>query len=178
MITLDLQGSKEAERLLQLAPKEVYRAGAAAINRTITKAKTKVSVAVRREYIAKAADIKAAIAIKRASSGNLRGEINITGEPLQLTKFKVTQPKRGPMKAKVLKKSSLKPVKGLFVVPNRGYLAHRTQKERFPLKSPYGPSIPQMAGRESVSGEITDFAEDFFQTRFQHEIEFRLGGLL
>lgn len=179
-IKLDEKNVQAAMAFLSNAPKEVERAASAAINRTITKLTKDTSVAVRRRYVAKAATVKKALDTKRASSGNLMGRLSATGSTLPLTAFRISKSQTGPMRVKVLQGSSPKPVKGLFSrrFPG-GYIGpmKRISRQPYPLKTPAGPSVPQMVGNENTLRELVPEAERTLNERFIHEVEFRMGRI-
>lgn len=179
-ISFDEKQVERAKKMLALAPKEADRAAAAAINRTLTHVPKEMAKSARERYIVKAASIKRSIKKKRANAGHLAGEILSAGSTMPLTSFKISGGKRGPMRVKVLRQGSPKPVKGLFV--NRfpkGYVGpmHRRQPARFPLKTPAGPSVPQMIGEGNVFQEWSEDAIDFLNKRFAHEVDFRFSKL-
>lgn len=182
MISIDAKNLEYAQRKLGGTPKQIEQAAANAINYTITKIKTQTSKSIRKNYLVSAKNIKGALDIKRASRSNLRGVLASRGSPLLLTAFKVSVNKRGPIKAKVRKQTRVKAVPGLFLgVSRKGYTGamQRTQrKARYPLRIPYGPSIPQMFGSEDVIGELTPLAEATLNKRFLHEVEYRFGKIL
>lgn len=179
-ISFDEKQVERAKKMLALAPKEADRAAAAAINRTLTHVPKEMAKSARERYIVKAASIKRSTKKKRANAGHLAGEILSAGSTMPPTSFKISGGKRGPMRVKVLRQGSPKPVKGLFV--NRfpkGYVGpmHRRQPARFPLKTPAGPSVPQMIGEGNVFQEWSEDAIDFLNKRFAHEVDFRFSKL-
>lgn len=179
MISIDTQNLLYARSLLGNAPKEIQKAAVNAINRTVTRLKTQVSKTIRKNYLINARDVKGTLNIRRASSAHLRGVIGSRGRPPLLTAFRVRANKRGPVKVQVRKGRSAKPVPGLFLGASRtGYVGamQRTQlKARYPLRIPYGPSVPQMFGSEEVIEELTPMAEDMLNERFLHEVEYRFN---
>lgn len=180
-IKFDENNMKMAAALLRMAPKEVRGAASAAINRTLTRIKTRSSVKVRERYLAKAQNIKGSFTTRKASSGALTGSAISRGAPLPLASFRVVPSRRGPVKAKVLKASRLKPVKGIFFGKfPKGYNGPmmRTGRTRFPLKTPYGPSVPGMIGNDQVVEGIGEDAQEFYNKRFAHEVEHRMAKLL
>lgn len=179
-VSFDEKLVDRAQKMLALAPKEADRAAAAAINRTLAHVPKEMAKSARERYIVKAGSVKKSIKKKRANAGHLAGEIISAGKTLPLTSFKISGGKRGPMRVKVLRAGSPKPVKGLFL--NRfpkGYVGHmqRRQPARFPLKTPAGPSIPQMIGKGNVFQEWSEDAVKFLNNRFSHEIDFRFSKL-
>lgn len=183
MISIDAKNLEYAQRRLGGAPKQIEQAAANAINYTITKIKTQTSKSIRKNYLVSAKKVKGALNIKRASRSKLRGVLASQGSPLLLTAFRISVNKRGgPLKAKVRKQSRVKAVPGLFLgVSRKGYtgvMQRAQRKARYPLRIPYGPSVPQMFGSENVIGELTPLAEATLNKRFLHEVEYRFGKIL
>lgn len=180
MIELDTKNLTYAQQMLANAPKQVRLAAVSAINRTVTKMRTQTSKTIRENYVVKAADIKSTLKIRRASSARMHGIIASRGRPLLLTAFRVRANKRGPVKVQVKKQTGAKSVPGMFLgTSRRGYTGamHRKQSARYPLRVPYGPSVPQMFGSRDVIGELTPMAEATLNERFLHEVEYRFGKL-
>ena len=180
-IQIDEKMLNTASTLLKIAPSEVKRASATAINRTITSLRKDASVEARKRYIVKAKQIKdAGMKPQRATVSKLRGVFRVSGGPLPVTAFKMSLRKQGPMRVKVLKSSGAKPVRGLFVRAfPKGYHGpmRRLGQHSYPLKTPGGPSVPQMIGHESVLERLLPKAEEKLTERLKHEIEFRLGRI-
>lgn len=176
MISIEAKNLEYAQQMLGGAPKQIEQAAANAINRTITKIKTQTSKSIRKNYLISAKNVKGTLNIKRASRSKLRGVLASRGRPVLLTAFRVRANKRGPVKVQVRKQSGAKAVPGLFLgVSRKGYTGamQRTQrKARYPLRIPYGPSVPQMFGSENVIGELTPLAEATLNERFLHEVEY------
>lgn len=181
MISIDAKNLEYAQQMLGGAPKQIEQAAANAINRTITKIKTQTSKSIRKNYLISAKNVKGTLNIKRASRSKLRGVLASRGRPVLLTAFRVRANKRGPVKVQVRKQSGAKAVPGLFLgVSRKGYTGamQRTQrKARYPLRIPYGPSVPQMFGSENVIGELTPLAEATLNERFLHEVEYRFSKM-
>lgn len=179
MISIDAKAIEKAKILLSSCPQQVKSAAASAINRTSTMSKTKVSKTIRKNYLIAAKDIKSTLSIKRASSTKLTGSISSIGRAPLITAFRVRSYKKGPVRVQVLKNSSPKPVRGLFIGTSlKGYVGAMQRKKlssRYPLRVPHGPSVPQMFSAERSMGEIEPFAEKTLNERFLHEVEYRLG---
>ena len=179
-ITLDEKNVQMAQAFLADAPLEVNRAMVAAINRTITKLKKDTAVTVRTRYVARSGDIKKSFSVERASGGKAVGRLRSKGPSLPLTAFRMSRPTRGPMRVKVLKSGSLKPVRGLFSrrFP-RGYVGpmRRVGRTPYPLRTPAGPSVPQMVGHDATMNVLVPEAEKTLNERFLHEVEFRMGRI-
>ena len=181
MISIDAKNMEYAQQLLGKATKEINLAAVNAINRTITKIKTQTSKSIRKNYLVSAKNVKGTLNIKRASRSKLRGVLASQGSPLLLTTFRVRANKRGPVKVQVRKLGGAKAVPGLFLgVSRKGYtgaMQRAQRKARYPLRIPYGPSVPQMFGSENVIGELTPLAEATLNERFLHEVEYRFSKM-
>ena len=53
----------------------------------------------------------------------------------------------------------------------------RISRQPYPLKTPAGPSVPQMVGNENTLRELVPEAERTLNERFIHEVEFRMGRI-
>lgn len=177
-VTLDEKNARLAASLMRTMPSLVQKAAAAAINRTITTTRKEISKAVRERYIIRAGDVKRALSLERAKKQSPRGVITASGAPLSLAKFRLRRRKRGPVRVQVLRGGSARPVKGLFVqrFPS-GYEGpmHRRQRARYPLTTPFGPSVPAMVGKEETLEQFVPKAEKTLNERFLHEISWRLS---
>lgn len=194
MIKIEASNVKYAEEILADKPKQIKSAALAAINRTITHVKSKISITVRKQYVVSAKDIKDTIHIERAKSSYLQGTVSSKGRPLLLSAFSVSEnqskqhnkplrvrrnqskKRNNPLRVRVRRNGSLKPVHGLFSgTSRRGYrgLMLRTQPASYPLKVPYGPSVPQMLGNPDVVAKIESYAGRYLNDRFLHEVEHR-----
>lgn len=180
-ISYDEKSLNRAKTMMILAPQEVHKAASTSVNRTLTHVKSTMSKEARARYLVKASEVKKSLKTKRASSGSLSGEIDSAGRPIGITAFRMSVRKRGPVKVKILRQGSLKPVKGLFVnhFPS-GYTGpmYRKQRSRYPLSSFAGPSVPQMIGNKNVLPKWEKDAEAFLNRQFLHEVDYRISKLL
>ncbi len=180
-IIIDENALKSAAVLFADTPKEVQKAASAAVNRTITRLRKESSVTIRKEYIVKAATIKKAFNLKKANSNRTTGMLMAKGSPLRLSDFKLARPKHSAIKVQVRKDGGLKPIKGLFINLHKGLL-QRTTRTAYPLRVPYGPSVPQMFGNEKTLEALAPLAEKILNERFLHEVQYRYekiyGGTL
>ena len=179
MIDITLEGQRQAQVLLAIAPKQAQAAARAATSRAITHARSNISKTVRARYIVTAKRVKQSLEITRPRGSNLVGTISSKGHRLNIDAFKVSNNKRGPLKVKVLRHGSLKAVRGLFARPHGGgdkskYLM-RTTAKRYPLTVPIGLAVPQMVGSRHVIDSVADDANEYMAKRYLHEIEYRLG---
>lgn len=178
MIKIDIkeENMKQVEELVKSSPKLVTKCAVSAINRTITTVKTEISKSVRERYTVKAKEVKRAFTVKRASSSLPKAEVIAKGSPLGLPSFSIRRRKRGPVRVQVLRGGKAKPVSGLFFNKFKsGYTGpmHRRQPARYPLASPFGPSVPGMVGNEETLEPAAQRAEEVLNERFLHEIERR-----
>lgn len=177
-ISLDERNVKLADEMLSIASKQVRAASNAAINRTLIFARKALSDQAAEKYTAKKGPIKKSMRVLRAGGGDMRGMVKSTGKSLPLTAFQVRFYRRSPVGVRVLKNSSLKPVKGLFLIGEKrdGHPALRTTAARYPLASVAGPSAPQMIGNNGGVEKVTDPISEYLNQRFTHEILFRFKG--
>lgn len=174
-ISVDTKELMQAEKLLSASPKAVRRASANAINKTLTHVRANASKTIRKRYIVKAKDIKTTFSLRRANATSVYGVLKSEGKPIHLSKFKVTATRRKkgmlqPLRVQVVKTASSKPVPGLFKHDTKSFL-HRVGRTSYPLRVPYGPSVPQMLGSKQVIHDIASEGEKFLNERFLHEVE-------
>lgn len=177
-VALDERNARLAASLMRSAPSLVQKAAVNAVNRTIITTRKEISKSARGRYVVKAAEVKRALSIDRAKGQSPRGAIIAKGAPLSLSAFRLRERKRGSMRVQVLRESGLRPVKGLFVKQfPRGYSGPmlRAQRARYPLASPYGPSVPKMVENQEVLEHVVPIAEETLNQRFLHEISWRLS---
>lgn len=180
MIKISAENIKNAQKMLEIAPKEVANAAVAAINRAATAVNTQASKSIRAKYVIKAKDLNKHIKKYRANKSNLTAKIVGTSDRLLITYFDVKRNKKGPVRARVLKANSLKAVPGMFFgTTRRGFtgVLKRVGKARYPLDVPHGPSVPSMFGNDEVMKELTALADETLQKRFEHEISHRFGKI-
>lgn len=178
-IELDKKSKRIASDLRLFSTKKVNRASRAAINRTLTRARKILSVDARVRYVAKAGPIKASLELKRADEGNLSGSVISTGRQLSLSAFQTTAYKRGPVGVRIMRHGKSVRVPGMIKKEwPSGYsgVMRRTTKRRYPLKTPGGPSVPQMVGNEEVLDKAVPEISEYLNERFLHEIKYRFGG--
>lgn len=182
MIKISAENIKNAQKMLEIAPKEVTSAAVAAINRAATAVNTQVSKSIRERYVIKAKDLNRHIKKYRANRSTLTAKIIGTSDRLLITYFDVKRGKKGkgPIRARVLKASSLKAVPGMFFgTTKRGFtgVLKRIGKARYPLDVPHGPSVPSMFGNNDVMKEVTAIADETLNERFEHEINHRFSKI-
>lgn len=111
----------------------------------------------------------------------LKGEINYKKVGLISTAGRTTRKRPKPMRVQIRKGGASGTVPGLFIQKSsRSNYAGpilRYVRARYPLRIPYGPSVPQMFGNENVLKRFVPEAAEFYKKRFLHEVEFQLRGL-
>lgn len=174
-VEFDSKQLEEAEKLLSGIPRQMPIAAARAVTRAVSKATKMISVETQKEYVVHADAVKKSLSLvkARALPGSISGSVVSQGEPLHLSKFKVRKNKAAPLYVQV-KKGGGNRVPGLFMHPAKSLL-HRTQKTAYPLRIPYGPSVPQMVGNPSVLETVVQAAQKTLNERLQHEMEYRFG---
>lgn len=179
-ITLQAPAIEEIKKDLATYEKKAPQLLARVLNRTITNVKKNLTDSVRKNYLVKASDINKTLTIKKASAGNPHAQIKSIGQRILLYKFRVTpkvpKPQNPPKsyKAKVLKQSSLKSVKGGFVAQMKsGHLGifKRLGSKKLPVKELVGPSVPQMISNKNVIKKIESEAQKTIKKRLKHEIK-------
>lgn len=181
MIDIEMSSQEiiNAKLLLEkFSASEVNKAAAAAINRTVTTIRKETAKSIKDNYTIGSSDIKTAINTQKATSATLKGVVNATGRSISLTKFKTQVRKSGPVRVQVRKNTGLIPIKGLFLGRAKtAYtgLMQRITSKSYPLRIPYGPSVAQMLGSESVLKALTPIAEETLNTRFAHEVAYRVS---
>lgn len=148
---------------------------ARAINRSLEMTRTEITRKVMDKYNVKKRDLVETMKMRKANGGNLEGTLISRGNLLGLDHFKLTPKKRTKNKKKVsvsVKKDGYKLIPNAFIAYHDGRLGAfvRTTDERLPIKRLKGPSAPQMLGEMSVIDHIENYAQEKFNSRFEHEI--------
>lgn len=136
--------------------------------RAATAARAAGSRQIRSIYTMKAADVKAKARIKGTGDGAV---IEIKGATEPVTKYKASKRKSGIFVS--VKRGGMKKVERGFTIGT--HFVAREGRERYPIKSLYGPSVPQLYGNPDVMETMEERGSKVFADRLEHEIEFRLG---
>ena len=180
MIKISAENIKNAQKMLEIAPKEVTNAALAAINTAATTINAQASKSIRERYTVQAKAVKKHVKKYRANKSNLTAKIIGTSDRLLITHFEVKRNKKGPVKVRVLKGGSLKSVPGMFFgTTKRGFTGtlKRIGKARYPLDVPHGPSIPSMFGNGGIMRKLTAVADETLNKRFEYEISCRFNKI-
>lgn len=181
-LKIDDSELKKAVSKLSNVPKEIPKATAAAINRTLTFTRKRVNQEVRKTYNVKSSDITKTLEIHKANSSNLTAYIISKGGRLTLGRFarNTGSWKKGkPVKVKV-KKSGIKTVNTsprAFIsgLTGNNHIVKRTGASRYPIKVLHTLSIPQMISNDNVSERVQEESSQKLQERINHEVEYRLS---
>ncbi len=130
-----------------------------AINDTARKSKKLFASEAKTKYTVKNAGFTKSLQMKNATTKTLTAKIESRGEPLQLSRFKVSpsspRTESKTTKAKVYSESSIKPlekdgIKAFVTKFASGHVAvaQREGKERYPIRVLYSMSVPMMIGNE------------------------------
>ncbi|MEK3955311.1 phage tail protein [Psychrobacillus sp. FSL K6-1464] len=154
---------------------------ASALNRGMSNMQANIKAEVRKEYHIKAGDINVTLRKNRANKSNLSASVASVGGAIPLDKFKVSpksvNPRRKSTISIAVKKDGAKKFKGAFMAEINGpKLFIRVKKTRLPIERLFGPSIPQMIGREEIVQRIQLEGRETFERRLDHEIDRILGG--
>jgi Prophage minor tail protein Z (GPZ) len=158
------------------------RAVASALNKTVTQARTAASREIRGAgYNLKAGDVKKAMRMQRATSGQLRASLIASGRPIPLFKYSARATAKG-VSVSVMKGRKL--IAGAFIatMPNgrRGVFVRdmtkarhpRTKKNKYadlPIKELYGPSIPAALANAKVQDALLTIMNEKFPKILEHE---------
>lgn len=146
-----------------------------ALNRGMTNINSNIRKEIRKDYHIKAGDISATLSKIRATRGSLSSAVVSKGNLIGLEKFKVSpktiNPNRKTPLTVAVKKSGGKKVGGAFMAEINGpKMFMRVKKSRLPIRRLFGPSVPQMLGREEIRLKIEDEGRNTFDRRLDHEI--------
>lgn len=179
MITLDASQIDRAVDLLKHVPGAAQQAMARAMNRALEGARTTAVKETRAEYRVSSGDVKATMRLRKATPTNLQAEVVSTGKRIPLAAFgtKPSQPGTGgqgrPTLRVGVKRSGKKPIDGAFIA-RVGRVAIRVGAKRYPIRTLYGPAVPQMMGAEKVIARVEEIATQRLSARLDHEIEHAL----
>lgn len=180
MVDFTAEQVDRAVKMLAHLPGEAQRAMARAMNRALEGARTTAVKETRAEYRVSSRDVKATMRVQKATPANLQAEVVSTGKRIPLATFgaRPTQPGTGgpgrpPLRVGVKRNGGRKPIEGAFI-SRVGRVAGRVGAKRYPIRSLYGPAVPQMIGAETVIARVEEIAAQRLSARLDHEIEHAL----
>lgn len=139
-ISVRWDGLATVQRKLEEASQRSPQAVAWALNRTIERARTQVTRALREQTGLKFGTIRAATSILKAGPGSLHAELRAKGGYTSLKEFGARQTKKGVSAAPWGRRQVFD---GTFIVRRYGgHVYKREGARRFPIQKLYGPAIP------------------------------------
>ena len=167
-MTIDLENTS-----LQNLATAFPRAGASALNKMATQAKTEASRRVRARYNIKKSDLDSNFKMKRANINHLESSVTASGKRLPLIDFGARQRKVGV--SVMVIRGQRKVVAHAFITTMRsGHegVFRRTGKERLPIQELVSLSVPKMFGSRNIMAAMKDFVRLKIRPLLMHEIEY------
>ena len=162
------------------APNKVF---SNVINRALTTVRSQSGKRIRETYNVKQSDISSNqnMKMKRASGGDLAGEIEFAGTVIPLIKFKVSpaQPKHKTVSVSVLKAEGGKRLESAYVADLGTYgvgVFERMTSKRDSSTQLFGPSTAHMMENENVLEKVESAAQETIDKRVEQEITRILNG--
>jgi hypothetical protein len=170
-----------------LDAKQMQDAQRIALNKMAEQSKVAASRLVRSAgYKLKAAVVKDAIKIERATNGKLKATLIATGRPIPLLEFSATWGGRKSKGVNVSVKTGRKMVAGAFIaeMPNGKRVVavradnakHKKVKGRngpawhaLPIRQLYGPSVADMMKSDAIQKALLALYEEKFPKHLTHE---------
>ncbi len=181
-IKIDDSELKKAVSKLSSFPKEIPKATASALNRTLTFTKKRVNQEVRKTYNIKSSEVNKTLQVNKANSSKLSASIISKGNSLTIGRFtrNIASWKKGKLIKVKVKKSG---AKGINTTPKafiagltgNSHVVKRVGKAAYPIKVLHTLSVPQMIGNENITEKVMNEAGEKLSERINHEVEFRLS---
>ena len=181
-IQISEQGLKRANQILHSLQADTSKVTARVVNRVMDGMRTDAVSETSQKYYVKAKDVRSSITFRKATAGNLMGEMISRCKRHNLADYQLTP--KSPSKGKktviqgaVKKAGGLKTLKSAFLVRRGGryFPYYRTGKGRWKISSFISPSMPQIIKNEETVKVMQEKAEERFEKRLSHEI-MRLVG--
>jgi len=163
-----------------------------ALKRAAENVATNITKQAQQEYHVTSSEVRRSISIYQSSSDAAAQKMIVKSRATrrELIGFKVSpqfpRPKNPPKSVRVAvsKKGGLKELPGAFLALGTSsgsvHILKRLGKSRYPLHIKYGPSVPEMIGKNMTNRQYRVFveteAQKVYETRLLHEIERALGG--
>ena len=153
------------------------------INRALTTVRSQSGKLVAATYQMKQIEIKIKynMRLKRATEGDLAGQIEFAGTVIPLMKFKVSpkEPRQKTVSVSVLRESGGKRLESAYVADLGRYgvgVFERLTSRRATSQQLFGPSVAHMVENENVLERVEDSAQGTVDKRLEHEISRILNG--
>lgn len=173
MLDLDVTADvREVERMFRRMPKVVDRASVRSLNRTNDQVGTIARRLIAKEMGLPVKAVRAGMFKIRASRKKLSASTVAKGRPLNLIRFNARQTKRG-VSANAWGKRKI--YKGLFIANQGRTVFKRTSKQRLPIRSRWGPSIPKTMLENAIVKAMAQTAATQWQKNFARDLQFYLN---
>lgn len=181
MVELDTRQavSEIRKKFRQLTSNEIALGQARAINRSLTKGRTMSSRSIRKDYKAKAGDVKKRLDLQKASRVTLTGHIGADTKPMPMMLFRPSQ-RRDGVSVRITR--TRKRLRGAFMATmpsgHRGVWARgrytadgfKFMRARLPITELRTVSISSTIKNRDVESRIGKEIGEFFPQRMLHEL--------
>jgi hypothetical protein len=186
-LIVDTKSFNSAIIKLKDVPKQIPKATAQALNRTVDFTFTQTSREVRKEYAVKDRDVKSTLKKNKATPSNLNAYVSSTGRTLTLYNHFNVSPKTPKTKRKYKVKVQIKkgskvainstPKPFIASAKNSTQVFRRVGSARTPVVVLRSLSVPQMVSNKETFNRIQTKASEMLEKRIEHEINRRLEKL-
>lgn len=179
MFTVKVTGIEALRRNLARLPADIEaKVVQPALNRTAEKARAEINRAIPQEYAVKASEVRNAVEIRRARTGDLRAVLSVFGSARKRgrsmnlihflasvagTKTRGSRAKKAELKAlgrqlgfNIRRDAGLKSIAGAFVGNKGRTIFRRTGDARFPIEPVQVIGYSQMFGSQKISKRVLD----------------------
>lgn len=164
------------------ASRAIATGTARALNKTATSERAALSSAIAKDIGLKVGTVRAAIAVEKASPGNLVARVTAKGKSIPLIEFSANGPVpsrgRGRGVSYRIGSQGRKRIPNAFIATmasgHRGVFVRRG-KARLPISEKFGPSIAKVFERFKALG--TARRTEVLEKNVQHEVSYALSKL-
>lgn len=180
-ITLASEQMERASKMLVGLESHIPKVVSRAINRAIQNARANVVREVRKRYNVSAKGIRSTLSISGAKPNSLSAVLMSKGPGVRLMEFNVSPStpngrRRTPLTVSVKKGEKHRLDRAFIANLNGNKAAERIGSDRLPIRTLYGPSVPQMVNNDQIVKEIAEQARSMLDDRLDHEIKRVLDG--
>lgn len=170
-----------AKRVRELGTTVYQKAAVSALNKTVAKAKTRMSREIRSEYNLPASKVNAALRIQRASFSQGLARIEATlespstyGRAMNVIHFSALQTATGVM-VKIKRVGGKTLIRSAFIANKGRTVFKRTGPKRLPIEPVQTIGIPQMFNAKRITEVVLQLVEDDFPQQFDREARYYLS---
>jgi hypothetical protein len=153
------------------------RAGARAINRSITTVNAQASREIAKDIGLPVTQVKRSMRIIRARFESLVGSVEVTGRRIPIEAFAARQTRRGVTYRG--RGGGRKLIPGAFRAQmpsgHRGVFLRRG-KARLPIAEKFGPSLPKVASNAAITATMRRVAEEAMRKNLLAEVKFLISS--